>query len=241
VPFARPALLALVWLMLLAPVAAAQDLDLPTPDANTPTVERPSITVTGQASAVAPNDAARVVFSMRARRRTGPAALRASARRARRVIARLRAAGIEEEDMRTLRVRLTRYHRGGLDGPVIYAIARNSVRVFIRDLRRTQALIDAAVAAGATRVAGPSFFLFDRTPLYRQVLIEAFDDAEVKAEELADEAGYFLGEIISMREGTGEGQTGFAVEGEESPQARTPARPGTTLVRATVTVEFELE
>jgi uncharacterized protein YggE len=239
VPIVRPAFLALVSLVLLAPAAAAQDLDLPIPGA--PTVEQPSITVTGQASAVAPNDAARVVFGMRARRRTGPAALRASARRARRVIARLRAAGIQEEDMRTLRVRLTRYHRGGPDGPVIYAIARNSVRVFIRDLRRTKALIDAAVAAGATRVAGPSFFLYDPTPLYRQVLLEAFDDAEDKADELAEEAGYFLGDLISMREGTGEGEEEFVVEGEESPQARTPARPGTTLVRGTVTVEFELE
>ena len=49
------------------------------------------------------------------------------------MIARLRAGGVEAADIRTLTVRLTRHRRRGR---VLYAVARNSISVTVRDVGR---------------------------------------------------------------------------------------------------------
>lgn len=235
----RPALLAVACLALLAPPAAAQDLELPELDDPVSSVT-PSIKTLGEASIVARNDAARVTFAMAARRRTGPAALAVSARKARRVIARLRAGGVEAADIRTLAVRLTRYRR---KGRVLYAVARNTIRVTVRDVGRVGPLIDAAVSAGATGVDGPSFFISDPKALYRRALLAAFDDAEAKARALADRAGVTLGTPMTITEGI-DLETSFGGGGRSEDQSgggRTPTRPGRSTVTAAVTVVFALE
>lgn len=192
---ARPLLLAVLSLALLAPAAAAQDL----PDLDDPTTPAGgSIKTTGEASIAARPDTARVTFGMTSRRRTGPAAVAASGRKARRVIARLRAAGVEAADIRELDVRLTRFRR---NRRVHHAVARNSIRVTIRDVGRVRALIAAARAAGATSVGTPGFSLSDPKDLYERALLAAFDDAEEKAQALADRAGVTLGLPTEISEG----------------------------------------
>jgi uncharacterized protein YggE len=62
-------------------------------------------------------------------------------------------------------------------------------------------LIDAAVAAGANTVYGPSLSSGDAEQLYRDALKEAVDDARERAEILAAAAGRQLGRVISMSEG----------------------------------------
>ena len=238
---ARPALLAIVCLALLAPPAAAQDPDLP--DLDEPPVDvtpgiTPSIKTIGEASVTARNDTARVTFGIAARRRTGPAALAVSARKARRVIARLRTRGVKAADIRTLAVRLTRHRR---KGRVLHA-ARNSIRVTVSDVSRVGSLIDAAVAAGATGVAGPTFFLADTKGLYRRAMLAAFDDAEAKARALADHADVTLGTPLTITERFDlESSFGGGGQTDEQSAPRTPTRPGRSTVVAAVTVVFALD
>jgi uncharacterized protein YggE len=222
----RPALLALVLLAALAPVAIAQepDPDQPDPDAPAETEPPPSVEVVGQAALTARNDAARVVIGMTSRRSTQDGALAASARKQRKVIARLRAAGVQATDIDVLTVRLTRFH---FNGRVTRVVARNGIRLTIRKLRRVRGLVAAARSAGATAATRPAFFLSDPEALYQRALLAAFDDAEQKAETLAERADETLGLPISMHEGA-------------------PGRPvavdaRTSRVEATLTVEFELE
>ena len=238
---ARPVLLAIACLALLAPTATAQDLP-ELPDLDEPAAGiTPTIKTVGDSSITARNDTARVSFAMVARRRTGPAALAVSARKARRVIARLRAGGVEAGDIRTLTVRLTRYRK---KGRVLYAIARNSIRVTVRDVGRVGPLIDSAVSAGATGVDGPSFFLSDPKALYQRALLEAFDDARAKAEALADRAGVMLGTPMTITEGIDVGSFDGGGQGQSDEglvRSPTPTRPGRSTVNATVTVVFALD
>jgi Protein of unknown function (DUF541) len=67
---------------------------------------------------------------------------------------------------------------------------------------QTGAVVDAAVAAGAASVDGPSFFIDDPQALLRRALVAAFRDARSKAAALAAEAGLTLGQAISIREST---------------------------------------
>jgi uncharacterized protein len=217
----RPALLALVLLAVLAPAAMAQDPgDEPPPDST----ETQTVEVVGQAALTARDDTARVTIGMTARRSTQDAALAISARKQRKVIGRLRAAGVQAADIDVLNVRLTRFH---LNGRITHAVARNGIRLTIHNLKRVRGLIAAARSAGATGVTRPSFFLSDPKALYDRALLLAFDDAQAKAETLAEQSDQFLGEPISMRE---------ALPGDPVAVDSRHSR-----VEATLTVVFALE
>jgi hypothetical protein len=215
--------LALVLLAVLVPVAAAQepDDDFPPPDEDAPTQ---TIEVVGQAALTARDDAARLTIAMSARRPSQQAALAAAARKQRRVISRLRAAGVEASDIALLNVRLTRFH---FNGRVTHAVARNAIRLTVHNFRRVRALTAAATSAGATNVTRPTYFLSDPTALYDRALVDAFGDAQDKAEALAEQSDQTLGEPISVREGPPSNPVAVDIRH--------------TRVSATVTVEFELE
>jgi uncharacterized protein YggE len=205
-----------------------------------------SISVDGTASRQVPNDTARFSATVAERRRTAVAALAATARATRRVLAAQRALGIARADLRTgsvtlrkvfRRVRRTRRLR------LVGYEARNRVRVTVRELSETGRAIDAAVGAGATAISGLTLFAGDTQAVYREVLGEAFDDARAKAELLAARAGVTLGRARFISEGADEffADDGFARGEAESPasDAPTPVRPGRTTVRAFVSVIFE--
>src|SRR5918997_1992498 len=174
--------------LLLAPAAGAQ-------------APVRSISVTGQGSTVAANDTARVGFRVEARGATRPVALRRSSARLRGVLAALRGLGVADRDLRTRGVSVARRRdRRGRKLPGY--IARGGVTAVVRDVTQTGAVVDAAVAAGAASVDGPSFFIDDSQAVLRRALVAAFRDARSKAAALAAEAGLRLGQTISIPEST---------------------------------------
>jgi uncharacterized protein YggE len=122
------------------------------------------------------------------------------------------------------------------------------VSVVVRDVTQTGAVVDAAVAAGAASVNGPSFFIEDPQALLRRALVAAFSDARSKAAALAAEAGLTLGQTISIRESTFvPAETDFpdfdddagGGGGQEQRTRAAPTEPGRTQVFGTVYVVFE--
>ena len=103
----------------------------------------------------------------------------------------LRAAGVAKPDLQTTDVTVSPSwdNRGRQDG----FTAHSSVQVKVASVSRAGAILDAAVAAGATETSGPSFDRSDRSQLYRNALKAAFADARGKAATLAGEAGASLG------------------------------------------------
>jgi uncharacterized protein YggE len=205
-----------------------------------------TISVTGEASLTAANDTARVGFGVERRGATRPVALRRSSANLRRVLAALRRLGVADRDLRTRGVSVVpRRDRRGRRLPGY--IARGGVSVVVRDVTRTGAVIDAAVAAGAASVNGPSFFIDDPRALLRRALVAAFRDARSKAVELAAEAGLTVGQPISIRESTFvPAETDFFDEdggggggGQEQRTRAAPTEPGRTQVSGTVYVVFE--
>ena len=207
-----------------------------------------TISVTGEASLRAANDTARVGFGVEGRGATRPVALRRSSANLRKVLTALRQLGVAESDLRTRGVSVARRRdRRGRRLPGY--IARGGVSVVVRDVTQTGAVVDAAVAAGAASVNGPSFFIDDPRALLRDALVAAFRDARSKAAALAAEAGLTLGQTISIRESTFvPAETDFDFDDEGGgggggvDQRRTgaaPTEPGRTQVFATVYVVFE--
>lgn len=198
-----------------------------------------TITVVGEGSARAVNDVAKIGLRVETRASTATAALTKNSQIARRVIAAIKARGIPSADIKTEHVSLSHFReRHGQQRVVVYR-AVNAVRVTVRRIGKTGALIDAAVKAGATGVSTIELTTSKLHALYRTALGNAYDDARAKALILAQHAGVALGAPVAIEEGIQEPPPVFA-----SPQAggagsgSAPIEPGRSTVHADVTVTF---
>jgi uncharacterized protein YggE len=155
------------------------------------------------------------------------------------VIDALKARGIDAKDLQTSTVSLDpRFDDQGVS--IVGYTASNSVSATVRDITAIGPVIDAAVAAGANTISGPTLTRDDSYKLYRDALEEAVAQARLKATALARASGKTLGDIRSVSEGTDEAAplASFAAAKDAAP---TPIETGTTDVTANVRVVFALD
>jgi uncharacterized protein YggE len=108
-------------------------------------------------------------------------------------------------------------------------------------LERGGNAFDAAVAAGANTVSGPSLARDDQDKLYRDALEDAVANAREKATALARAAGASLGAIRSLDESPQSiGPVVYGGAFAAAKDASTPIEPGTAEITATVRVVFKL-
>ncbi len=194
-----------------------------------------SITVQGSATAAGVPDRAQFSFGVESQGATAKAALNANAAEMRKVIAAVKAAG--GSNVQTQSVSLSpRYDdKNGVTGYV----ATNTVGATALDLAKAGALIDAAVAAGANQVYGPSLSVADQQSLYRKALTGAVGDARTKAQTLATAASVSLGRITAVVEGGGAVPMPFELA-KASDGGSTPIEPGRQEIGASVSVTFSI-
>ena len=130
--------------------------------------------------------------------------------------------------------------------------------------RRAGELVSAAIAAGATGVRGPRYFVGDTEAAYAKGLAAAFEKAKAKAMTLAAQAGAILGPALTIREGgnseivplpekaaaptCGSSSPGSPVSAPVAGKraggdcaSSPPTKPGVSTVTATVGVVFALQ
>jgi uncharacterized protein YggE len=194
-----------------------------------------SITASGTGSVMTVPDRAHFSFGVQAQSRTASQALEGADVQLTRVVAALRQAGVTQADIQTDQISLS--PQTSEDGGVISGyIAVSSVSVRVRNLDRAGAVVDAAVAAGANQVYGPSLTRSDQSALYRNALKSAYADARARAEALADAAGVTLGAMTSTVEGGGSVPMPLAAGRAED--AKAAIEPGTQEIQASVSVTF---
>src|SRR5262249_21323353 len=123
---------------------------------------------------------------------------------------------------------------------VVGYTASNSVSAVVRDLAKVGDVIDAAIAAGANNVSGPSLSRDDRDKLYNDALEAAVADARATASVLGHAAGASLGAVQSLAESPEESGPVPAYAVALRAPAETPIEPGTAEITATVRVVFAL-
>jgi uncharacterized protein len=196
------------------------------------------ITVTGTGTTLTVPDEASFSFGVQSTGATARAAQAANADRMAGVIAALKAAGVAGRDLQTTDVSVMPDWSD--DGNRVEGFrAHASVQVKVRRIARAGAVVDAAVAAGATETSGPSLALSDREAQYRTALRNAVADARSKAEALATEADVDLGPVVRVEEGAPAPQP-YYESAALSAVKETPIEPGTEETQATVTVTFSL-
>jgi uncharacterized protein YggE len=203
-----------------------------------------TVAVTASANIKVPNDTAQVGFGVKRERKTRTAALQATAAGLRQVIAAAKAfPGVGAGDIRTGRIDVRSVQKGNA---TIYR-ATEGTQVTLHEPARAGELIAKGLAAGASGVSGPSFSVGDEEAAFAKVLAAAFDKAKERAAILAAQAGAKLGQALTIEEGEGaefiaprfEEEAG-AIVGGPAKAAPPPTKPGTSRVKATVHVVFEL-
>jgi uncharacterized protein YggE len=203
-----------------------------------------TVAVTASANIKVPNDTAKVGFGVKRERKSRAAALQATAAGLRKVIAAARAfPGVGEGDVRTGRIGVRPVQKGKA---TVYR-ATEGIQVTLHEPAKAGELIAKGLGAGATGVSGPSFSVGNEEEAFAKVLAAAFAKAKERAAVLAAQAGATLGQALTIEEGEGAEFIGprFAAAEEEAGSTgkaapSPPTKPGTSTVKATVHVVFEL-
>jgi uncharacterized protein len=200
-----------------------------------------TVAVTASATVKVPNDTAKLGFGVKREKKTRGAALQATAAGLRKVIATAQAfPGVGEGDIRTGRIDVRPVQKGKV---TVYR-ATEGIQVTLHEPSKAGELISAALAAGATGVSGPTFGVGNEEEAFGKALAAAFVKAKERATILATQAGATLGAAITIEEGEGAefiGPQNFETAATKgAPEPTPPTKPGTSKVKATVHVVFEL-
>jgi uncharacterized protein YggE len=198
-----------------------------------------TISVAGSGSVNTEPDTATTSFGVVTQGATAEEAMSRNSEEIAKVIEALRRAGVASKDLQTQYVSLDpRYDAQGR--AVVGYNASNSVSAIVRDLPQVGDVIDAAVAAGANNVSGPSLSREDQGKLYNDALERAVADAKAKAEVLARATGVYVGAVQSVTENpqSGAGPMPLSFSAVRGPA--TPIETGTTQIVANVQVVFAL-
>jgi uncharacterized protein YggE len=177
---------------------------------------------------------------------TAGEATRANAQRMDRVLAAVRGLGVDPDRIRTLRIDLSpRYdrRRDATEPTITGYQASNRITVQLDSVELVGAVVDAAVEAGANRVAGIRFEIGDPQEAYYVALQRAIDQARREAEVAAAALGESLGPPTSVSTGGFSAPPAPRMEAMELSRAAdvgTPVQPGEIEVRANVSITYRL-
>jgi uncharacterized protein YggE len=205
-----------------------------------------TITVTGEGLTEVAPDLATLSIGVTTTGETAAEALAANSAALDAVLARLKAAGVEDRDLQTANLSVnpnwTGYDSSSSGAQTIDGYtAMNMVSVRIRALEGLGAVLDAAVSDGANTLNGLTFGLQDPRPAMDAARQAAVEDARAKAALIAAAAGVGLGDIVSISEGGGYGGPAPMFKDAAVSAAPVPVQAGELSMQASVTVVWELQ
>jgi uncharacterized protein len=191
-----------------------------------------TITVGGTGSVTTVPDRATFTFGTDARAATAKAAIGEANDTADALVAALKKGGVAAADLQTSQISLM--PQTTEDGTRVTGYVASVSVTATTTIANAGPLVDAAVAAGATNVSGPSLTSGDTDSLYRDALKRAVADARTKAEALAASTGLTLGEVRTVVEGGGAVPMPLGIAAGAA-----KIEPGSQEIQATVTVTYD--
>lgn len=186
--------LALVALLLLVAVRPAK------PAEQVLFLPAQSLTVVGEGSASARSDQAELHFGIWNRGASAVEAEALNAASIERVMAALKAAGVDEDGISHSGTAVTPELSQVPDGTTQLTgfHAESEVQAIVRNLNRVGEAVEAALGAGATSRAAPVYSLQNPETARQAALNAALADARSRAEALARAGGRSMGELLSI-------------------------------------------
>jgi len=207
--------------------------------------QQTGIWVTGQGEVMAVPDLALLSLGIEAQAGTVSEAQAQAIEAMDKVMESLQDNGVAEKDIQTQRFSIypiTKWIRDEDEEEIIGYRVTNMVLAKIREVDEAGAIIDAVAQAGGdyTRIQGISFTIDDPAPYYEEARTEALEDAENKAEQLADLAGVKLGRPIYISEGAIYQPPISREDMAGVPGAVTPISPGELEITLNVQVAYAI-
>jgi uncharacterized protein len=167
------------------------------------TPSRPGVVVTGEGIVSVTPDYAQIESGVTTRAKTAKDAVDANSQLMATVTSVLRASGVAENDVQTLRFSIQPIHAPGEPRaelkPTGYSVS-NRVRVNIRQIDKLGEVLDRLVNAGVTDVGGIEFLVSDASKVLDRAREAAIVDARRKAGVYAQASGLRLGPIMWVKE-----------------------------------------
>lgn len=175
---------------------------------------------------------------------TAVEAMRQNAQAMNRVVDRIEALGIDEDDIQTSGVNLNAeydYNQQTRQQEFRGYRVMNRVNIVLRDIQRTGEVLDSLVAAGATDLGGIGWAVDDPAPFVEQARQAAFATARQRAQDYARLSGYADVRLLEISENvTSQPMPMYRqVVTADVAEQSTPVRPGQ--VDAGITVNFSFE
>lgn len=198
-----------------------------------------SITVTGEATVSVAPDNANIRLGVTSQGKNAREASETNARQMTNVLAAIKEAGVADRDVQTSRLSLQPQYEQGKAGParLLGFQVTNQITIRIREIDKFPGILDRAIAAGANEMSGIEFVVSEQSKLLDQARDDAVSDARRKAELYAKAAGVKLGPVTSITE---EGSSPPRPVVQAMRASAVPVAPGEQLLRAAVSVTFEL-
>jgi uncharacterized protein YggE len=164
----------------------------------------------------------------------------------------LEGVGIAKEDIQTTNYSvqvdrspeaISRAGSTDADEPQLQYRVSNMVNVTIRELDKVSETLDAVIEAGANNVWGVSFSLEDWTAAEADARAKAVEDAQARAEALAELGGVDLGPVMSMSEIVGGGAVPapMLASAERAMGGAGPVSPGEVEISYQLQVSYFIE
>jgi hypothetical protein len=200
-----------------------------------------SIQATGTANLNVPPDMATLNVGVITQAATADAAAMQNAQDADAMIKALQSVLASNGTIETVYYSLDPRYNNAVNQPPILVgyTANNTVQVKTNNIAIVGKLIDAATAAHANSVSGPSFGLQDSEPTRQKALTAAGKQALAHAAAIAAGLGAKTGAVVSAQEGSAVTPI-FAASAAGGAATSTPIQNGTVMVSATVTVTVAL-
>ena len=162
------------------------------------------------------------------------------------VIDSIKAEGIKAQDIQTERYYISpkySYDKDTGESRIVGYTVTNSIRVTIRDIKKTGTIIDLAADSGVNITTSISFGLSDYEKYYNEALKAAVEKAKKRAQTIAGALGVTVDVPVSVSESGGyepiysyNYDYSFNMKAEAAP---TPIESGTITVRANVYMTYE--
>jgi hypothetical protein len=203
-----------------------------------------TIAVSGVGEVSVAPDVADVVVGVAVQKPTVAEAQSAQATAMSAVVAAVKNNHVDDKDIVTVNLSLSPvydYSAGGSVPRLVGYQYANTVRITVRNIKSVAAVVDDAVAAGATTVGGISFRLDDPKTVQAQARQLAMADARGKADALTSAAGVSIKGVASIAETTTQTNPTYsagAVDAAKAASVSTPIQTGTTDIVVQVTVSY---
>lgn len=208
--------------------------------------EKKTLTVSGQARVLASPDIAYITLGVINEDKDAKVAQKANAAAMSKVISAIKASGVKEEDIKTVNYLINPkydYSEKISNGTIVGYTVNNSVKVTVKDLSKTGAIIDAAADSGVNCSNSISFDLSNYETYYNDALKNAVLAAKKKAGTMANALGVKLKTPLTVSENSSgysplRNYASFSASNEAA-GAPTAVQAGTLEITANVSIVYE--